>query len=152
MNNQQQPGFLPMIMPFPIGQSQPEREIPPARVRVALEFLMQLTVKTMTRAAISDIAIEEIPGQKLTSGEQDAQQSACQMLADYFRGHMEPDMREKEERELLKRGLSGRDPGLFLRCMACAPGPINPNCRLCRGLGSVLVFPTSEGGFSDGIG
>ena len=149
MNGQgHQQGFMPFPFfgswpPFQQPQQIAEAGQPPARVRIALEFLTNLSSKTMLRAAANDLSIEVIPGQDLTSNEKDAQLAACDMLADYFGGRLKQDIWEKAEFDMtLRRIGSSEMPGVIIRCVLCAPGPGRVDCGLCRGTGSLLIFPS----------
>lgn len=84
----------PPPMPFPppwAWQPRPYHgnEVP-ARVTLALEFLAQLTFKTMTRGMVSGVGMAEIDGQELLPVEHEAQAAACNMLTAYFEGRLEP--------------------------------------------------------------
>lgn len=144
MSENQSPMF-PMIMmpPWMNNSPQPIRtERPPARILVALDFLAGLSVKTMTRAAVNNVGIEQIDGQKLSATEVDAQNAACEMLENYFLGKLQPDFWEKKQAE---NGVLSDKPGLVMQCPACIGRPmgIKPDCKICAGEGQILTFPTS---------
>lgn len=128
-------GFMPYpIMAFP-PPPQREDSIPPARVRVAVEFLNNLSFKTMPRVAMNDVNIETIDGQKLSLREQEAQSAACNLLISYFKGELPQDVFEKQE-------VLGK--GTIINCLACNPSrPPSPSCRICQGTGSLIVFPSN---------
>jgi hypothetical protein len=135
---------MPFLMPFPMMQGNPSREEAPARVRTALEFLQHLTFKTMDRAAVTDIKVEVVEGQKLTEDEVDSHKRACELLGDYFSGTLKPDMWEK----LLSQRSDSPPPGVkgrVIMCFACAPQPPNPSCVFCRGQGNLLIYPVGNG-------
>lgn len=114
-------------------------EEPPARVRAALVFLNDLTMKTMNRVAATEHQIQEVDGQKLTEDEGSAQATACHLLSSYFAGTLKPDYWEsKNERH-------AGNPGSVLRCFACADlrEPM-PECTLCNGAGRIVVYPAGE--------
>lgn len=128
--------FLPFpIMPAP---SQGSEIVPPARVRVALEFLSQISTKTMQKVAINEHQLEVLDGQKLTTAEANAQATAANLLSDYFHGKLKPDYWEERDDNSLP---SGDEPGLLIRCISCEPGQPKQNCYLCQGLGKILIFP-----------
>lgn len=145
MNHQNSSFQFPMI-PMPMMSPHRSQDVlPPARVRAALEFLTDLTFKTMPRVAVNDISIEEIEGQRLSQHEARAQQNACNMLCDYFTGSLAPDFWEREKIRLENANVNGMSgPGTVIRCLACSPGPPRPDCHLCKGGGTILVFPTAE--------
>lgn len=134
---------IPMMSPLVFNHHVPSQTStePPARVKVALEFLAHLTLKTMPRVAINDLQIQEIDGQRLTAHEQTAQMTACEVLCDYFRGKLPVSRWEKpivSEENSPPRGSN------IINCPACMPGPARPSCYLCRGVGSVAVYPTAS--------
>lgn len=117
-------------------------DIVPARVNKAMEFMAMLTHKTMQRAAISEIAIELIDGQRLSPEEEYTATAALQLLSRYFDGKLKPDMWEMLPVAAMKRQAErGNIPGQLLHCIACTPGPANPRCPLCHGTGRIMVTP-----------
>lgn len=154
MNNPGGPfSFMPMPFGFnPFAALQQQQQVqspvthgpPPARVRVALEFLTDLTVKGMTRAAANDISIELIPGQKLSMDEVEAQKAACACLKEYFAGRTRPDRYEQiAQKKIETRTLANGKPGMILQCIGCAAMPNKmPYCKVCHGTGEIMVFPT----------
>lgn len=142
-----QPNSQMPFLPFPLmqmmgGNMQPQgpHEEEPARVRVAVELLNALTFKTMDRAAVNDVSVEVLEGQKLTHYEALLQSSACDFLRDYISGKYKLDSREKIA-ESLKYASVMDGPGTFIRCFACSPGPASPKCPFCHGVGTVIVYP-----------
>ena len=140
--------FLMMMPPwFQQQQQQPQQQsmpdgLIPARVNKALEFIALLSQKTMARAAVNDVAIEHIEGQKLSDEEGTALATACNMLTDYFGGRLKPDTWE-ELRVMAARVQIEHDTngvGRVTDCFACAPGPPSHRCVLCHGSGHLLVF------------
>jgi hypothetical protein len=133
-------GFLEKVLLLapPQQRESVQPQAPPARVRVALEFLRDLTFKTMPKVAINDVAIEDVPLQKLTAEEEAAQDAACFLLSSYFNGRLQLNVQEKSELEQSKRADG---PGVVMKCQLCYGGPINPGCALCKGSGNVIVFP-----------
>jgi hypothetical protein len=112
----------------------------PARVRVAMQFLEALSSKTMDRAAVNDISIELVHGQKLTDHEKDAQIAACLLLQQYFAGDMKANTQENIAL------LESRAPELrnsLHKCPKCVlqTGKRDANCNLCMGTGSIMVVP-----------
>ncbi len=94
------PPGMPMPFPFPFpgsmwGGSPPgmiiDNNEPPARVKIALEYLHSLTHKTMTRGMVNDVGFDTIEGQQLSIPELEAQSAACKMLTSYFKGKLEPE-------------------------------------------------------------
>lgn len=141
------PPFVPIPVMGPFAHYQQPQATddgdPPARVRAALEFLANLGGKTATRAAANDMAIELIPGQELSAGERHAQEAACEMLAAYFAGRLRPNY---WERRPPRRGRPGGDgDGALISCPVCRDGA-SSRCRLCRGTGMLMTYPTSEEG------
>ena len=144
MNPNQMPFPFSLMMPpwaHPPQQQIQAAEVP-ARVRTALAFLESLTIKTMTRVAVWENGCEQIDPPRLTDEESATQATACMMLSSYFAGKLPPDRWEKAEAE--ERCLGSDRPGMVLGCFACHPSP-KPDCRLCKGSGTILVFPSSEG-------
>lgn len=141
----------PMPMMFPVLMSPQEKhsgpslstnEVP-ARVRVAVEYLKQLTFKTMPQIAANEVGFETIDGQQLTQSETDAQASAAVLLRDYFAGSYTPDDREEKDAEVARRvdQVLGQR-GLSVPCFQChCDRMVMRNCPVCRGTGKVLVFP-----------
>lgn len=141
MNPNGYPLALPMILQQ--GSAAGPREEAPARVRVALQFLSQLAVKEHPLCAVNDQpgSIEWRDGLKPTTGEEEAGTAACELLAAYFRGTLPPTAAEKAQ---APEALPER-AALQIQCMACAGHPrVNPDCRICRGCGEVLVYPAAE--------
>ncbi len=148
MFDQPQPFSFMMPLQQMIQQFQrQQQDQPPARVCVALEFLGNLSVKTMIRAVVNDHpgGIEQIPGQTLTSPEKDAQTAACVMLENYFAGQLAANQWEKQE---IADSLPSpqKHAGMLIRCIACSPGPTNPNCVVCKGCGELLIVPVNSNG------
>lgn len=143
VNQNSQMPMLPLIqLPMMGGQSSPQEE-EPARVRIALEVLQHLSFKTMIRAAVNDLAIEQIDGQELTTGESNLQATACNFLNDYLAGKMKPDRLERVRERLAYTSPVGDELGMLIRCFNCAPQPPSPTCPFCHGKGNVLVYPNS---------
>ncbi len=139
-----QTGFPLFSFPFPMQQGNSGEDTPP-RVQAAMELLRDLTLKTMSRAAISDVVIEVLPGQALCRSENQVRDDACTLLSNYFRGELQPDFWEK----LQLPGESNQNqwggiPGQLVRCPACYPDPARSSCPMCNGAGQVMVFPVKE--------
>lgn len=136
------------MMPFSYGPwgpaqlvQQQKTESPPPRIRVAMEFLTDLTIKTAPRVAANDMGFHEIDPQKLTLPETQAMNAACLCLTDYFKGELRPDRYENNEQRYLPENVRG--PGTILRCIRCGVGGVpDATCIVCNGSGSVLIFPT----------
>lgn len=136
--------MMPMMSPFP--QEPPQQQqapdiVVPARVRIAMEFLQSLTIKTMTRAAVSENQIDQIDGQKLTEEESNTQATACNLLGKYFAGRLEADSWEKIRVDALKKQNDGKNPrGMVLNCVMCGTSRRpRKDCPLCEGSGVILV-------------
>ena len=115
----------------------------PARVQVALAYLKQLTFKTMSQVVGNDVGFETVDGQQLTKGEGQAQDSAANLLRDYFAGAYVPDSCEERNGEVERRvaAVLGQR-GLSTPCYQChMDRNVMPQCPVCRGTGRVLVFP-----------
>lgn len=126
-------------MPFPfMGMPSQEKQSPPPRVKVAMDLIQFLSMKTMTKVFVNEVGFHPEEGQSLTTAEANAQATACNMLNDYFLGKMKITEWEKSS----ERKIEGT--GTILQCFACAPGPTKSSCKLCKGTGQLLVFPTSE--------
>lgn len=149
MNNPSNQGSqMPFVFPLMVNPNQ-ERERGlhvnevPARVQVAMAYLKQLTIKTMTQLAANDVGFETVDGQELTKGEAAAQDSAANLLRDYFAGAYVPDSCEEGDREVERRvtAVLGQR-GLSTPCYQCRMDrSVMPQCPVCRGTGRVLVFP-----------
>ena len=146
MNNPGSP--VPFMFPLMVNPNQ-ERERGlhvnevPARVQVALAYLKQLTIKTMTQLVANDVGFETVDGQQLTKGEGQAQDSATNLLRDYFAGAYVPDSCEERNGEVERRvaAVLGQR-GLSTPCHQCRMDrSVMPQCPVCRGTGRVLVFP-----------
>ncbi|RJQ26389.1 hypothetical protein C4577_03495 [Candidatus Parcubacteria bacterium] len=116
----------------------------PARVKTALDFLQQLIIKTMPRAAASDNQIEWAPETKLNANEVAAQGAACNLLVKYFSGDLKADSWEEVRRKAAKEGmLPTRTCGTLMRCFGCAPD-YTGECHICDGKRTVLVYPSGN--------
>lgn len=134
------------MFPFSLPQGSPSQEETPPRVQAAMELLRDLTIKTMSRAAISDVAIEILEGQTLTSSESQVRNDACTLLSNYFRGELQPDFWEKLQLPGEgDRNHWGNIPGQLVRCPACYPEAARTGCPMCNGAGQVMVFPVKAG-------
>lgn len=154
MNPQQPPG--PGFWPFPFFgsygvMSPPSLARPnevPARVEVAMELLRMLTAKTgdLPAAGFSCLNVEVVPGQTLSPEEEYARDHACQMLGEYFQGKMPPDLMEQAWLERMKPPEALQPGGMVIRCLACQDGVASNkrHCKMCRGAGSLVVYPTSQ--------
>ena len=130
----------------------------PARVRIAMDFLQTLTIKQMTRAAVYESGAEQIPGQKLSDEEADAQATACNLLSQYFAGKLSPDEWERIKVDALKKqaeqGEQKNQKGMVLNCVMCSNrrSP-RKDCPLCEGSGIILVVGAkADTGQLDGNG
>lgn len=132
MSGPQQPAFFPMAFPMP--NTTAPRDEPPARIRLAVDFLALLIHKQMPRAAVNDISIEWAEGQKLIGSEVEAQIAACDLLTRYFEGKLRPDIFERQETE---------DLGAIIRCPCCFAQAATDGtvCDVCEGRGRVFIKP-----------
>lgn len=114
---------------------QQQRDSVPPRIRIAMEFLGNLTAKAMPRAAVADNQIEWADTPEISKAELNAQATAANLLNDYFLGRFEPDAMEKMEREKVKEGIA-------MVCPLCQRlGGATKECDFCRGAGRVKVAP-----------
>lgn len=134
-------------IPYPIwsadrGSSSLIDNDAPARVKTALEFLSQLTIKTMPRAAINDISIEWSNPEKLTANELSAQGAACNLLIRYFSGDLKPDGWESLRKKVATSKMIPSDkPGTVMRCFGCMPD-FSGDCTICDNKRTVIVYPS----------
>ena len=129
------------IMPISIFNPSPHEEAP-ARVRMAMDFLVACTMKTMVRGMVNNVGFDTISGQHLTEEESVAQATACNLLASYFRGKLSPSVFEQKASVEEK---SSTVPGMLMRCFSCEPGPGQPGCAFCHGCGDIIVYPRATG-------
>lgn len=145
-----------VVMPWQMQGQQQQLNRPmlgnetPARVRAAMEFLNQLTFKTMLRPAAgpSTLNVEVVAGQPLGKEEVLAQCAACRMLADYFGGKLRPDRWERYFLQTSEAEAESRMPdgkGQYLQCPACPANAPRHNCIICSGTGGILAYPFAEG-------
>lgn len=131
----------PMV-PFMFPWQMPQQSVPPpfnevpARVRVAICFLQDLSYKTMTQGVVHPMGCETIDGQKLTPQESRAQGAALSMLHDYFNGQLEP---SGWEMYMIKRPNA-----LTIRCEECQGTGFHKEnnqapCPTCNGRGILIV-------------
>ena len=147
---------MPMPFSFPVVWSGAPSQVhspavanvSPARVKTALEYLQQVMIKQMPRAAVNDISIEWAEKIDLVTAERNAVAAAANLLADYFAGKTEPDLWEQQRFDAVKQitaDAQGRS-GTLLRCPACAPGTRGrPDCPLCQGHNQVIIYPRPQG-------
>lgn len=147
MNQQMPAAFFSLLSQGQQQQSPPSYQRPPVRVSVALVFLNDLTAKTAKQGLMNGVAIDTMEGQKLCAAEATAQSAACNLLTDYFRGKLKPDLWEKQLliNQQENKGLLNdtSKPGVIIQCVACAPNPPRSSCTLCGGCGQLICFPTS---------
>lgn len=116
----------------------------PARVKTALEFLAQITIKTLPRAAACDSSVEWGPITELTANEKAAQGAACSLLVKYFAGDLKPDGWEVQRKKAAEKGINPTGkPGTLMRCFGCAP-EFSGDCYICEGKRSIMVYPTGS--------
>lgn len=146
--NHASPGFggvLPLLVTGNQPAAEPHRDADavPARVRVAADYLKALTWKTQAFPAANDVAIEVVPGQRLTADEEAAQTAAANLLEHYFKG----DLPASEPEALALRQAADPDKramGTLIHCMNCNGHRGNSGCKLCRGCGGLLVYPSDD--------
>ena len=141
MNNQGTPAFVPFPM-IPFGNQITSHQEAPARVRMAAEFIRDMTFKGMSRIAVNDLSIEEIEGKELTIREEEARTAACNLLTSYFKGELNRDTWEKDEGQ--GRPMGGV-PGELITCFACPANRPRQECRFCKGTGVVIVYAATGG-------
>ena len=151
MNNDE--GGPPMVypwgqmpyMPYPYQQQTPREEVP-ARVRVAVQFLSNLAMKTAKSIAVNAMSIEAIDGQELSLREVEAQSAALGMLKRYFGGELEIDGRESQEG---RRQVVVAPAGIIV-CTSCGGDgqAEGGRCSVCHGKGHLLAFPDVREGYS----
>ncbi len=148
MNGSSMQQSYPFPIPFPMfGGSQQAQGLldndAPARVKVAIEFLAQLAIKTLPRAAATEHTIEWAEMPKLTANEIAAQGAACSMLVNYFAGDMKLDSWEAmRQKAAIKGTVPSSKPGTLLRCFACAPDYVD-DCKVCANKRTVVVYPST---------
>ena len=138
----------PVSVPFMVGGQQDRNSFlendPPARVKLALEYLSQLLIKTMPRAAASEHTIEWAPEAKLSANEVAAQGAACSLLVKYFSGDLKPDGWETQRKQAGNKEIQkGGKVGTYMRCFGCAP-EFTGECNICNGRRTVLVIPSGS--------
>lgn len=127
------------------GQQPPEDREPPMRIRVAMDFLRLVTHKTSDGAVPHGVGAEHIEGQKLVPAETAAQTAACELLRNYFRGELKPDVWEEKAKEEKKENPAG--VGRLISCVLCSGKQRpDPDCVFCKGMGTLLIYPTSASG------
>ncbi len=137
------PPQLMLIGPHQLPQPPQRMEEPPARVKVAMDYLRDLTMKTMPQVAVNGMEIREIDLTRLTSGETSVQSTACDLLKQYFTGSLQPDHWERQQGEF--GGELNRRAGMLLRCPSCLGDMSKPDCLVCKGAKDVIVFPAAGG-------
>lgn len=160
MNPQNQnQGGPPVGIPILVQNNQPQwrEQAPilendqPARVRLALEYVGMMVFKQMERAAVNDISIEVLQGQKPTTAESNALASAANCLSEYFSGKISTDrwersrlesFKEKRENETTKSRMP--EAATHIRCPNCFEqmsrgARPQANCPICKGSGTVFV-------------
>lgn len=144
----QQPAFVPMPMMMPGYHAPPPQRIQqldyPARIHAALEYLQYCMLKQLSRAAVNDISIEVIPGQKLSTAEANAQASAANLLSAYFQGRMAINFWERLEASQLEREAP-QGTATTLHCPSCFGSSPKRNCPICRGTGNIIAYPGGSG-------
>lgn len=126
----------------------------PARVEKAMDFIYLISQKTQPRAAVNDISIEVIDGQKLSTAENVALAAACHCLSAYFAGklrmtpmealHMDlsaDELRDDDGPAGAVAGPGGGEVSLCVHCVMCNPAQPDPACLWCKGCGKVMVTP-----------
>ena len=136
------PGYSPLVqMQIPDHYNQV-----PARISVAMGYLVQVTHKTADHVFPTSMGtLQEIPGQKLTEEEVWAQRAACDLLVKYFAGTMELSNLERLDQAKSDVLGSADKPGMIIRCFACTQKDrIDDNCIFCHGEGNLLIFPVES--------
>ena len=127
----------PLMMMYPFMQqrgSDGNTNQVPARVRVALEFLNELSAKTARRPVANDMSIEIIDGMELNATEEIAQTAALRMLTSYFSGQLQPSTWEQYHLQQDKGHM------LLLPCPGCnGEAEKVGGCTQCGGRGKVAL-------------
>ena len=139
------PGFpVSFFMPQPHREPQQRPEIPPTRIRVALEVIHMLHYKEMDHGVPGDTPMC-VDGKELHIEERETMFSALALLNTYFKGDYQASKEEKriEKERKEKQSPPVKGPGMVLKCIGCGnrPHPL-PNCLICKGTGDILVFST----------
>jgi hypothetical protein len=149
MSNQLPVHSYPFLIPYPSGGNQQNPlnlldNDPPARIKVALDFLSQMTVKVMPRAAANNISIEWSTPPKLNANEIAAQGAACSLLVKYFSGDLEADGWEDQRKKAANISMKPKkQPGTLMRCFGCAP-EFTGDCHICGGRRTLMVYPGED--------
>lgn len=138
------PFALTVLQPPSEGQGAPP-EIPPARVRLALDYLRYVAHKQQPFGVVNGISIEIVPGVQPSTAEAVAREEAARALGDYFAGRLRRDGWERDRAKgaaapVSPAGALAGGPGCYVHCPRCA-GRANPGCQLCEGSGEVYIFP-----------
>ena len=145
MNMQSGPPIsMPMIVQASRGNS--DEQPVPARIRVAMAVLSQLTHKTATEAAPHGMGCETIPGQELTLPERRTQDAACSILIQYLRGDLKHDEWDELHHYTTLQGVwaqSGGARGIVICCPVCEQGQVSKSrpCPVCSGTGALITLP-----------
>jgi len=146
---------FPFFLVAPPGMPvQPQQQgyghgYPPARVRMAMDFLAYATDKTAVKLVPysagfdNKVDVERVNGQNLTEEERAAQKAACVLLTQYFGGKVKIDVWEEMSLEAIDRTLPPETiPGhsVLVPCHLCQR-PGNASCKLCRGAGALVAYP-----------
>jgi hypothetical protein len=137
------PNGLPFIMLPPWFQQPQQQQYPPgydhvpARVRLAIQFLNDLTHKGTTVSMTNMGSDHTIEGQELLPVEHQAQAEACKMLSAYFRGELQP---SSWEVALMRQSCQGV-PVPMVACPICLGSKFvkGQPCRKCNGKGIMVV-------------
>lgn len=113
--------------------------IVPSRIDVALEFLNFLAGKRRKQPVSSEMQIEVVEPDALSAEEVATQDSALNLLANYFDGKFQPNQWEIIELALQAAQLSTRDfdENGSVACPICHGQ--NKNCFVCGGQSSLVA-------------
>lgn len=143
--------FMIPVGPMPSYRGEeggPKPEYVPARAKMAMALLEMFTSKTASHPAISDVAVEIVPGQTLTEEEVAVQATACHVLNKYLAGKLPADQWEKPRLNSLRnRSRDKKNKGLIaIKCHICGGMGRGDNkvCPLCDGRGTLLLIDQGD--------
>lgn len=127
--------FHPFFLPHHAAPAQ-SLDTPPARVRVAMQYLALCNQKTgpkLLPGGFQNEGLHEVEGEKLTEHEGVTQRAACTLLEMYFLGRLPPSCWEQAHVAHATEGRVGfhasDDPQPEWSCPVCKNQ--NSNCLMC---------------------
>ncbi len=115
----------------------------PARVELAMQFLVLMAQKTAPKAAVTSVGVEWADLPKQTTEEETAMATACNCVAAYIAGRMPPDLWEMQRVEVVRDALTDSRGGTVHDCPTCRRGVGQSMCQMCMGSGGVIVMPAA---------